>query len=76
VSNLKGQSASKKSFFSLIMTIASQHAKATHVSERLGWLIDHSMLSCRHLCAVCVRRSSRPFIYFFRSVTINIIIIW
>lgn len=35
------------------MTIASQHAKATHVSERLGWLIDHSMLSCRHLC-VCV----------------------
>jgi hypothetical protein len=36
---------------SLIMTIASRpHAKATPVSERLGWLIDHSMLSCRHLC--------------------------
>ena len=45
------------------MTIASQHAKATRVSECSGWLIDHSMLSCRHLCVVC--RSSRPFIEIF-----------
>jgi hypothetical protein len=37
------------------MTIASQHAKATHVSERLGWLIDHSMLSCRHLCVSVIK---------------------
>ncbi len=46
------------------MTIASQHAKATHVSERLGWLIDHSMLSCRHLC-VCVSVIKAIHLFFF-----------